>query len=59
MLSYIFIYEIFSRVFLVATAKELTIKFSDESNDSDTELDALCSGKKYLSNITYILITNV
>ena len=33
MLSYIFIYEIFSRVFVVATAKKPTTKLSNESND--------------------------
>jgi hypothetical protein len=41
-------------VFVVATAKELTTKLSDESNDSNRELGALRSDKKYLSNIPYI-----
>ena len=57
-LFHIFIHEIFSRLFVVATAKDLTTKLSDESNDSNRELDTMCSNKNYLSNILYIWVTN-
>ena len=52
-LPYVLIQGVFHRISVVATGKELTEKLSEESRDTNIDLDALFSDKKYLLNITH------